>query len=69
MIFYILLSIVSALSLGALSAYTTHKFGDKTSLGKVGTAVIATLVFAAIGVVILIIGFFAAAVLADALRK
>lgn len=69
LLLYIILAVVSALGLGAASVFTAQRLAAKTSLGKFGASAISVLGLAVIGVAILMIGFFAAILLAEALRK
>jgi hypothetical protein len=69
MILYIILTIISALGLGAGSIFAMQKLVEKTSLGNFGASAIAVMVLSVIGVVILIISLFAAVLLAEAIRK
>ena len=66
--FFIALSVISALGLGAASAFTAKKLVKKKSLGSFGASAIAVVSFAVIGGVILIVGWFAALFLAEGVR-
>ncbi len=68
LIFYIALAFLSALGLGAISAYTAKRLAEKPSLGKFGASIIAIIGFAILGAVILFVGWFAALFLAEAIR-
>ena len=68
LLFYIILSIVSILGIGAASALGAHRLAAKPALGKFAAGAIAVPVFAVIGFVILTIALFAAVFLAQALR-
>jgi hypothetical protein len=69
MILYIVLTIISALGMGAGSIFAMQKLLDKTSLGNFGAAAISILVFSLIGFVILIVNIFAAVLVAEVWRK
>jgi hypothetical protein len=69
MLLYIILTILSAGGLGAASIFTMQKLLEKTSLGNFGAASIAVVILSIIGVVILIISFFAAILVAEVIRK
>jgi hypothetical protein len=68
LIFYIVLSLGSALLAGAASAYTARRLVERRSLGRPAASIIAIIGFSAIGVFVLILLFFAAVVLAEAVR-
>ena len=68
LIFYIALGFLSALGLGAASAYTAKRLVEKSSFGKISASLIAVIGYAVIGAVILIIGWFAALILAEIIR-
>jgi len=69
LIFYIALAFLSALGLGAASAYTAKRLSEKPSLGKFAASLIAIIAFAIVGGLILFGGMIAAALLAEATRK
>ncbi|MCA1625778.1 MAG: hypothetical protein LC768_14180 [Acidobacteria bacterium] len=62
--FFIALSMISALGLGATSAFTAKRIAEKKSLGKFGASAISVVSFAVIGGIILMVGWFAALFLA-----
>lgn len=66
--FFIALGVISALALGAASVFATQRLAQKPSLGKFGASTISVISFAIIGVVILVVGWFAALFLAEAVR-
>jgi len=66
--FFFLLSAVSALGLGGASAFAAKRMVEKRSFGKFAAAATAIGGFAAIGVVILIAGFFVVLILAEVMR-
>jgi len=68
LIFYIALSVMSALGLGGASAFAAKRLAERTSLGGLGASAISVICSAIIGAVILIAGFFAALVLAEIVR-
>ena len=68
LVFYIALSLISALGLGAASAYIANRLVEKPSLGSFGASAIAVVIFAIIGLVVLFIGWIAALFLAEAIR-
>ena len=68
LIFYIALAFLSALGLGAASAYTAKRLAEKPSLGKFASSIIAIIGCLIIGAVILFIGLIAAFFLAEAIR-
>jgi uncharacterized protein YqgC (DUF456 family) len=68
LIMYIVLALASAAGLGLASVYTTKRF-SATRLGNYGAAALSVLGFAVVGWVILIIGWFAALLLAELVRK
>lgn len=68
-ILYIVWSIVSALLLGATGIYGVKFLLAKTSLGNFSASAITVLSLAIAGIVALVIGFFAAIILTEALRK
>lgn len=68
LIFYIALGFLSALGLGAASAYTATRLVEKPSLGKFGASAISIIGFAIVGAVILFVGLIAAVFLAEAMR-
>ena len=67
LIMYIVLALGSGVGLGLASVYTTKRI-SQASLGSFGAAAIAVVVFAIIGGVILIAGWFAALFLAEIVR-
>lgn len=68
LIFYIALAFLSALGLGAISAYTAKRLSDKHSLGKFASSIIAIIGFAILGALILFVGLIAVFFLAEAIR-
>ena len=68
LIFYIALGFLSALGLGAASAYTAKRLAEKSSLGKFVSSLIAIIGCLIVGAVILAVGWFAALILADTIR-
>ena len=69
LIFYIILSIMSAASVGAASAHAAQKLAARTSLGDFGASTIAVLSFAVLGLGVLIIGFFGTVFVVEVFRK
>jgi hypothetical protein len=69
LIFYIVLSLGSVLVAGGTSAYTAKRLTKRKSLGRLGASLIAIIGFSALGVLILIVGFFAALLLAEVVRR
>ena len=68
LLFYILLSAGSAAGLGVASAFASKWLAQKKSLGALGASAIAVPVFALAGVLILVVGFFVALLIASAMR-
>lgn len=67
--FYVVISIVSAFGAATLSSYTAGRLAAaKSAFGKFWSAVIAIISFTVVGGTILIVGFFAAVILTEALR-
>jgi hypothetical protein len=67
--FFVVLSVASALGLGAGSAFAAKRIVEKKSFGKFAASAAAIAGFAAIGVVILIAGFFVALILSEIMRR
>jgi predicted transporter len=67
LLFYMILSALSAFLVGAASAFAARWLTAKFSLGKFAAAAIAVPLFAVTGAVILVIALFAAVFLAQAL--
>jgi hypothetical protein len=53
---------------GGLSAFTAKRLAQKKSLGSLGASVIAVIIFSLAGVVVLVVGFFAAVLIAQAMH-
>jgi hypothetical protein len=68
LLFYIVLSVGSAVGLGGASAFASKWLAGKKSLGGLGASAIAVVVFAVLGVLILVVGFFVALFIAEAMR-
>ena len=68
LLFYIILSVGSAVGLGVASAFLTKWLVQKKSFSALGASAIAVPVFAVVGVLILVVGFFVAALIASAMR-
>ncbi|HEV7889411.1 MAG TPA: hypothetical protein VGP08_02170 [Pyrinomonadaceae bacterium] len=68
LLFYILLSVRRAVGLGVASAFASKWLAQKKSMGGLGASAIAVPVFAAVGVLILVVGFFVALFIASAMR-
>jgi hypothetical protein len=68
LLFYIALSVGSAAGLGVASAFASKWLAQKKSMGGLGASAISVPVFAAVGVLILIAGFFVALFIASAMR-
>lgn len=67
-IFYIVLTLLSVLGIGATSAYTAKWVVEKSSLGNFGASIITIFGFAILGALILFIGLVVALFLAETLR-
>jgi len=68
LLFYIAVSLASAAGLGFASAFASKWLAGKKSLGNLGASAITVAVFAIVGVVILVAGFFVALFIAEAMR-
>jgi hypothetical protein len=68
LVFYVVLGVASALGLGVASAFTAQRLAQKSSFGNLGASAAAVVVFAILGVLILVVGFFAAVIIAEAVR-
>ena len=68
LVFYVVLSVASALGLGVASAFTAQWLAQKKSFGGLGASAAAVVVFSVLGVLILVVGFFAALFIASAMR-
>src|ERR1700754_4325118 len=68
LLFYIILSVGSAAGLGVSSAFASKWLVQRKSMGWLGASAIAVPVFALVGVLILIVGFFVAGFIASAMR-
>lgn len=68
LLFYIILGVGSALGLGGASAFAAKWLAGKKSLGAFGASAISVVVFAILGVLILVVGFFVALFVAEAMR-
>lgn len=68
LILYFVLALTSIVGLGLASVYTTKRF-SASRLGNFGAAAISILGFVVVGWIILIIGWFAALLLAELVRK
>jgi len=67
-IFYIVMGGLSALAMGGASALTTNRLAAKQSLGNVGGSLISVIIFSVVGIVALVVIFFAAVFIAAAMR-
>lgn len=65
---YAALGLISAPGLGLASAFASGWLVEKRSFGRAGAAATAVLSFAALGGLIVVVSFFAAIVLAEAMR-
>jgi hypothetical protein len=65
LIFFIALGVLSPLVLSGLSAYAAKRIAEKKSLGGVAASALSVLGFSALGVAVLVGGFFAALVIAS----
>ena len=68
LLFYIILSVGSAVGLGGASAFAAKWLAGKKSLGGLGASAIAVVVFSVVGVLILVAGFFVSLLVAEAMR-
>jgi hypothetical protein len=68
LVFYIIVSAASALGLGVASAFTARRLAQKKSFGTLGASATAVIIFSVLGVLILVVGFFAAVIIASAVR-
>jgi len=68
LLFYIVLGVGSAVGLGVASAVASKWLTQRRSMGALGASAIAVPTFAVVGVLILIVGFFVAALIASAMR-
>lgn len=68
LLFYIVVGLTSAAGLGFASAFASKWLAGKKSLGNLGASAITVVVFAIVGVVIIIVGFFIALFIAEAMR-
>jgi hypothetical protein len=68
LVLYIVLSLTSALALGAASPYAAKRLAKRTSLGSFGSSAIVVVAFSFIGMIVLFVGFFASFALAEILR-
>jgi len=68
LLFYIVSSVVSAAGIGVASALTAQRLAQKSSFGNLGGSLTAVLIFSAVGVLVLAVGFFAAVIIASAMR-
>src|SRR5689334_23529052 len=57
-IFYIATCVLSALALGGASAFTAKRLAAKQSLGKIGGSLLSVIIFAVVGIVVLVVIFF-----------
>ena len=64
LIFFIALSVACALGLGGAGAFAAKRIAEKKSLGGLAASAISVIGFSALGVMILVGGFFAALVIA-----
>ena len=67
-IFYIVMCVLSALAPPNASALTANRLAAKQSLGNVGGSLISVMIFSVVGVVVLVVIFFAAVFIAAAMR-
>ena len=68
LILYIILSLTSALALGAASPFAAKRLAKRTSVGRFSSSAIVVVGFSFIGVIVLFVGFFASFALAEILR-
>jgi len=68
LIFYIGLSVVSALGLGVASAFAAKFLVERKSFGSLWASATTVIGFSILGALILIAGFFAALILAEVMR-
>lgn len=68
LLFYIIISVGSALGLGVASAFASKWLTQKKSIGALGASAISVPVFAVVGVLIIIACIFGAALIASAMR-
>lgn len=68
LVLYIVLSLTSALALGAASPFAVKRLAKRTSLGSFGSSAIVVVAFSFIGMIVLFVGFFASFALAEILR-
>lgn len=68
LILYIALSVVSALGLGGASAFAAKRLVERKSFSSLWASATAILGSSIIGALILVVGFFAAIVLAEIIR-
>lgn len=68
LLFYIVLGFGSAAGLGFASAFTSKWLAGKKSLGAVAGSAVSVVVFAILGALILVVGFFIALFIAEAMR-
>jgi Na+-translocating ferredoxin:NAD+ oxidoreductase RnfE subunit len=69
LILYIALSVLSALALGGAGAFAAKRLAERTSLGGFGASAICVICSAILGVLILIVVFFASIVFAEIVRS
>jgi hypothetical protein len=68
LLFYIVLGVGSSAGLGVASAFAAKWLAGKRSLGGFGASAVSVVVFALVGVVVLVVGFFASLFIAEAMR-
>ena len=68
LLFYIIVSVGSAVGLGVASAFASKWLSQRKSVGALGASAIAVPVFAVVGVLVLVVGFFVAVFIASAMR-
>ena len=69
LVFFIALGVLSPLTLSGLGAYAAQRIAEKKSMGGVAASALAVISFSALGVVILVGGFFAALVIATVMHE
>jgi hypothetical protein len=68
LLLYIVLGVGSSTGLGVASAFAAKWLAGKQSLGGFGASAVAVVAVALVGVIILVVGFFAALFIAEAMR-
>jgi hypothetical protein len=68
LLLYIMLGVGSSIGLGVASAFASKWLSQRKSVGALGASAIAVPVFAVVGVLVLVVGFFVAVFIASAMR-